>query len=722
MDQNDEATAPRRSTTTTSTTTETATIEEGSLSGIWGAVELGDVLFEGKVLKQSEILGRWNERYVQIVRIRQGVLVCLYWTSEEAREQHAHAPRGLLDASKSMVSTSPESLTIEVRHFSDLLRESDCFGPRRDIVANLRVDSTEVLEKLAGALQGIGGPSGDGTDGAAALQFGNMVTAYSRERALSASGKEKKSQGADKNRNRLDADFALLGELGRGAFSIVYRAKRRKSAPAKNENGHKEDHDELAIKVALLTKLSVRERKTQLRYLNSEVSIMRKVREQLPTNENVVHLLESFAEPRPSYRVCMVLELCNGGELFDRIVERRSFSERDAKDVIRSLARALNELHAIGIVHRDLKPENLIYATSAPDSVLKITDFGLALDMEYPERDVYKSHVVGTSGYFAPEVLSLRYSPACDVWSLGVVLYILLCGYPPFVGRTRVEVQKEIREGRYEFHMPEWKNISLSSRDLITRMLQVNPKRRIRMAQVLEHPWATERSSSDEKPIPLAKHKQFNNRRKLKAAAYAVMWGARLRNKRKETLTALAKRMKPDGFTAQDLELIRSTFDEHTKERGGVIEDAPQLESIMQVLGFQNVPADRIFNLFDDNGDGHVDQAELLSGLAALQGPGEDSLKFCFDVYDRDGSGEIDKDELMSVLSMAITNTSIDTDKFVGDLSEAFDQVDTDRNGAISFEEFKSACQVKPYLVECLLSRRLSGAVKVPSSSSLSLP
>jgi len=307
-------------------------------------------------------------------------------------------------------------------------------------------------------------------------------------------------------------------------------------------------------------------------------------------------------------------------------------------------------------------------------------------------------------------VLSLRYSPACDVWSLGVVLYILLCGYPPFVGRTRIDVQKEIREGRYEFHVPEWDNISDQAKNLISLMIEVNVKRRIRMCDVLKHPWITSRTPEDAAPIALDKHKQFNNRRKLKAAAYAVMWGARLNNKRKDKLEAIAKSLKPEGFTSDDLKLIRTTFDNHTKEHDGVIENVGQLDQIMLELGFSGVPVERMFHLFDDNGDGKVDQAELLSGLAALQGPGLESLKFCFSVYDKDGSGGLDKDELMSVLSMAVTNTSVDADRVALDLSEAFEQVDADRDGTITFDEFKSACESKPYLVECLLSRKLSGA------------
>uniref|UniRef100_A0A7S2W6A0 Calmodulin n=1 Tax=Mucochytrium quahogii TaxID=96639 RepID=A0A7S2W6A0_9STRA len=673
-------------------------MDDAAVEELWRLIDSGEVLFAGTVLKRSEILGRWNPRYIRVIRATHDSILCPYWTDVDECDRAEHEPRGIMDASKALVTQEHDLLQVEIRHIKDVLRNSDCFGSRADLVVVLRCHTAGDFGALSGALVGA-------VAAQAANSFG-FITNYDKERRCirrgsTASIPDETSTGRSaKKVSRLQQDYKLLGELGRGAFSVVYRAKKRISAG--------NDDPEIAVKVVLLSKLSSRERKTQFRYLNSEVAVMKKVTERLPRNKHVVHLLESFAETRPNYRVCMVLELCNGGELFDRIVQRSHYSEKDAKDVVRKLAGALKELHAIGVVHRDIKPENLIYDSPAEDAAIKITDFGLALDTEYPEKDVYKSHVVGTSGYFAPEVLFLRYSPACDIWSLGVVLYILLVGYPPFVGRTRLQVQKEIRLGRYQFHMPEWKDISQSAQDLISKMLEYRPKERIKPDGVLSHEWLTQAGEEDTIPLSIQKHKQFNNKRKLKAAAYAVMWGTRLNTKRKNKLQGIAQKMKPEGFKPEDLELIKKAFDDHATDH---LTDTEQLSKVLSDLGYRQLPLERMFKLFDDNNDGKIDRGELLSGLAALQGPDEACIKFCFSVYDDDGSGEIDKDELINILSMCITNTDLDADKISNELCEAFDDIDADSNGTISFEEFKSACEKKPYLVECLLSKKLSSPV-----------
>lgn len=738
----------------------------------------GTTLWQGNVLKQSEILGRWNPRWVQVVRPSaplddddrvnvdvdgnvlpgepgpaRSPLVCAYWADEAAFHRSRDAPRGVLDCSRALVSTEQDRLELELRHMRDVLNEVDCFGSRRDIGVRVRVASLGELDGLCNALEG-----GLTTETRLAV---TTVRTYNAERktvpeanassnanssSTSTSASGTPGGGAHTKptpkpaTSKLDSDYELLGELGRGAFSVVYRARRRTSRTLRTSHtthtthtdgrGHEQEKEqekeqeeeqemeEVAVKVVQLSKLSSRERKTQFRYLNSEVAIMRKVSERLPRSKHVVRLVESFAERRPLYRVCLVLELCNGGELFDRIVSRSFFSEGDAKRLLRSLAGALGELHRAGVVHRDIKPENLIYASRAEDADVKITDFGLAMDVERPDTDVYKAHVVGTSGYFAPEVLRLQYSPACDVWSLGVVLYILLCGYPPFVGRTRMEVQKEIRLARFEFHMPEWAKISEAARSLIQGMLARDPRRRLTPAGVLAHPWlSAAEAAGDAAPLPLDKHKRFNNRRKLKAAALAVMWGARLGHRRKEKLRWLAKRMRPDGMRSEDLDTIKACFDAHASsaKEGANLAD---LAAIMSELGYHGLPLERIFELFDENGDGFIDQTELLAGLGSLQ-CGEDSMRFCFRVYDKDGSGDLDKDELFRVLSMTICNSDLDPDKVATELADAFDDIDVDKNGKISFDEFKVACQTKPYLVEGLLSRRL--ASRPPSLVSASL-
>jgi len=652
---------------------------------LWDQVRAGDELFSGLMLKQSEFLGRWNSRYVTVIRIDEGVIALFYWVDESNFKHYKESPRGGFNLTNCSVDVSQLELTVSLRHVTDAYKQGDCFGSRVDLQENFKCSSIQQFSLFSAA---VGAPVENTTSY-------SSVTPYGKEKTPRSSGEE----------NRLKTEYTLLGELGRGAFSVVYRGAKKDT-----DTNSIVDSQQCAIKVVYLGKCNARERQKQLRYLNSEVAIMRKLSKALAHSKQVVHLIDSFSETKPEHMFCMILELCNGGELFDRIVKRNFFSESDAKLLFLKLSTALKDLHSIGIVHRDIKPENLIYDTPAEDAEIKLTDFGLSLDMAHKDDDVYRSHVVGTCGYFAPEVLTLHYGPACDVWSLGVVLYILLCGYPPFSGVTNADIQKKTRFGQFEFHKKYWKNISKEAKELISSMLVVRPKNRASIEQVLAHPWMTEVREADMVSIPLDSHKKFNNKRKLKAAAYAVIWSSRLTQKKKDKLSNITKRLKPEGFTPDDLSLIKQAFEKNAKEseQRDVLPGFTEFQNTMVELGYSKLPLERLFKLFDEDGDGVIDKRELLAGLAALQGPDSHSIKFCFDVYDLDGSGEIDKDELLGILSMAISNSQMDPEKISTELVEAFEQIDMNGDGVISYQEFKNACKIKPYLRQCFLSKRLS--------------
>jgi calcium/calmodulin-dependent protein kinase I len=192
----------------------------------------------------------------------------------------------------------------------------------------------------------------------------------------------------------------------------------------------------------------------------------------------------------------LIVELCTGGELFDRIVsayesEDGSFSERQASAVIRQTAEGLKYLHTQGIVHRDLKPENLLFQSEDVESEIKITDFGLAKYTEGP-KSAPMTTACGTPGYVAPEVISgATYDHKVDMWSLGVIAYVILCGFPPFYHENHAELFRAIKSCSYEFVSPFWDNVSDSAKDLIKNLLVVDPAARYSAEQVLEHPWIT---------------------------------------------------------------------------------------------------------------------------------------------------------------------------------------------------------------------------------------
>jgi calcium/calmodulin-dependent protein kinase I len=238
------------------------------------------------------------------------------------------------------------------------------------------------------------------------------------------------------------------------------------------------DGREFAIKCIKKSRLT----REELYIIDSEVVVMRTLR-----HKHIVRLFEIFETKK---RIYIVMELLSGGELFDRIVQKGSFSEREAAEVMRDLSNAISYLHSIGVVHRDLKPENILYSSPRPDAALKITDFGLA---KRSERDKgYMTTACGTPGYVAPEVLKGdQYDQAVDMWSLGVILYILLCGFPPFYSDNTAELYAKIKAGDFAFPSPYWDEISPAAMELVRGLLTVDPTQRLTAAQVLEHPWVS---------------------------------------------------------------------------------------------------------------------------------------------------------------------------------------------------------------------------------------
>uniref|UniRef100_A0A8C3N7D9 Calcium/calmodulin dependent protein kinase IV n=1 Tax=Geospiza parvula TaxID=87175 RepID=A0A8C3N7D9_GEOPR len=243
------------------------------------------------------------------------------------------------------------------------------------------------------------------------------------------------------------------------------------------------------------------------------------------SHPNIIKLKEIFETPT---EISLVLELVTGGELFDRIVEKGYYSERDAADAVKQILEAVSYLHANGIVHRDLKPENLLYATPAPDAPLKIADFGLS---KIVEDHVTMKTVCGTPGYCAPEILrGCAYGPEVDMWSLGIITYILLCGFEPFYDERGDQYMfKRILSCEYDFVSPWWDDVSLNAKDLVKKLIVLDPKKRLTTLQALQHPWVTGKAINfAHMDNAQKKLQEFNARRKLKAAVKAVVASTRL--------------------------------------------------------------------------------------------------------------------------------------------------------------------------------------------------
>uniref|UniRef100_A0A3Q1HZT0 Calcium/calmodulin-dependent protein kinase IGa n=1 Tax=Acanthochromis polyacanthus TaxID=80966 RepID=A0A3Q1HZT0_9TELE len=229
-------------------------------------------------------------------------------------------------------------------------------------------------------------------------------------------------------------------------------------------------------------------KKKHLAYSNleNEIKVLRRIK-----HENVVGL-EDFYESRTHYY--LVMQLVSGGELFDRILDKGVYTEKDASKVIKQVLQAVSYLHENSIVHRDLKPENLLYYNTDENAKIMVSDFGLSKTLEHGVM----STACGTPGYVAPEVLAQKpYNKTVDCWSIGVITYILLCGYPPFFEENETRLFSKIMRAEYAFHSPFWDDISESAKDFIRKMMEKNPTKRFTAEQALRHPWIAEDTAKD---------------------------------------------------------------------------------------------------------------------------------------------------------------------------------------------------------------------------------
>lgn len=268
------------------------------------------------------------------------------------------------------------------------------------------------------------------------------------------------SGGDDKQ--MLESKYQVGKEIGRGGFSVV------------QEGTEKSTGRKVAIKIIDKKKQDV----DQLKLLEREIDIMKKL-----SHPNIVQLYEVFYT---STNIYLVLEFVSGGELYDQIVARGSFTESDASGIVKQVLSATAHMHQHGIAHRDLKPENLLLSSVKGDEV-KVADFGLSKDVS---NATHMSTCCGSPSYVAPEVLQGGvYTHQCDVWSIGVILYVLLSGYLPFYGDTQEELFDKILSGTYSFSHKCWDDISPEAKDLLAKMLTVNVSQRITVDGCLNHAW-----------------------------------------------------------------------------------------------------------------------------------------------------------------------------------------------------------------------------------------
>lgn len=442
---------------------------------------------------------------------------------------------------------------------------------------------------------------------------------------------------------KITDEYSLGKTLGEGAFGTVRKAV------------HKATNQERAIKI-------LKKRQQDERKLFLEVNILSKL-----AHPNIMNIYEFYDDKANFY---IVSELCKGGELFEQITEKGCFKEKEACTIFLQLISAICYCHSNHIVHRDLKPENIMLENKEGNPIIKLIDWGGA---RYFSKDKKMSTIKGTPYYIAPEVINEEYNEKCDIWSCGVILYVLLCGYPPFNGDTDIEIMKNVQDGHFQFPDEEWKSISEEAKELIKKMLAYEPAKRISAMDVLQDKWFKKFLDEDEQSSDkIIAKSAFENMKRFKI------------NKKFEHATI--------GFIINQLiskedraELLKQ-FLAWDKNRDGVLSKDEIFDSYCNVYG--SIDKDIVENMIksvDSDGNGVIDYNEFLNCTMNRDKIISDkNLQYAFNVFDRDGNGSISIEEIMSIFKK--TSNTVDKKIF----EKMMKDVDGNGDGKIEFNEFKS--------------------------------
>ncbi|WZZ52906.1 hypothetical protein YC2023_053013 [Brassica napus] len=405
---------------------------------------------------------------------------------------------------------------------------------------------------------------------------------------------------SDVPKENIEDRYLLDRELGRGEFGVTYLCIERST------------RDLLACKSISKRKLRTA---VDIEDVKREVAIMK----HLPKSSSIVTLKEACEDDNA---VHLVMELCEGGELFDRIVARGHYTERAAAGVTKTIVEVVQLCHKHGVIHRDLKPENFLFANKKENSPLKAIDFGLSIFFKPGEKF---SEIVGSPYYMAPEVLKRSYGPEIDIWSAGVILYILLCGVPPFWAESEQGVAQAILRGIIDFKREPWPNISETAKNLVRQMLEPDPKRRLTAKQVIA-----------------------------------------------------------EFLSSQEVENIKEMFNKMDTDKDGIV-TIEELKAGLRDFGTQLAESEvqMLIEAVDTKGKGTLDYGEFVAVSLHLQKVANDEhLRKAFSYFDKDGNGYILPQELCEALKEDGGDDCVDV------ANDIFQEVDTDKDGRISYEEF----------------------------------
>ena len=445
-----------------------------------------------------------------------------------------------------------------------------------------------------------------------------------------------KEKFVGKVEGKLEDKYKIIKEIGTGGFSRCLLVKNKTTGI------------EYACKELPKKKLSDYEG------LMREVNLMIKL-----DHPNIIKLYEVYENDKNIY---LIMELCTGGELFDRIVENTEngvqFTEKQAANIFKQMMSAINYCHKNGIVHRDLKPENLLYLNKDKNSPIKVIDFGMSKRFDSKH---FMSEKVGTAYYISPEVLNGKYDEKCDIWSAGVILYIIICGYPCFNGDDDDEIFAAIQKGKINFPSPEWDSISNDAKELIKKMC-CSPNKRLTAEQVLNETWVKDNAPNAGKallPMKIDGFKNYSNSNKL----------------RKAVLTYIASRL-----SEEEIKKIKAIFETIDTDNDGKLSLEELKKAVSLTDGMKIESIEQLFKSIDTDNSGNIEYTEFIS--ASIEKNiylNEEKLKEAFKLFDVDGSGKISRAEIEKVLHMEKQSKEIDA---------IMAKHDINKDGEIDFQEF----------------------------------
>ena len=453
------------------------------------------------------------------------------------------------------------------------------------------------------------------------------------------------------NKNPSD-DYKRLKFLGEGSYASVYcvenkitGAQRAMKILSKSENYSAEDDKEILNEITILRTLD---------------------------HPNILKIFE-FYSSKESYS--LVTELCNGGELFQEIIDNGPFNENYSAYVMFQIFSAINYCHGMKIVHRDLKPENILIVDRNENGLprVKIADFGTS---KMFEKGVVQKKVVGSSYYIAPEVLKKHYDEKCDIWSCGVIMYILLSGRPPFPGDSDREIMDKVAIGKYDLEESPFDQLSNAGKDLIKKLLVKDPKKRITASEALNHAWFKENKS-----------KELFNRIKDQSILKKLIKNLKAYHRDsiiQETALAYLVHNFPQ---MKDVVNACKLFNQIDVNGDGKINKDELLKGLQNKIKSDTLKkdVDIIFHNIDMDNNGYIEYEEFVRGAVSKEHfMNTKVIEFAFRYFDKDGSGEITFDEIEAVFKDSIQ----DKNKVHESLKKIIAEVDTNGDGIISFNEF----------------------------------